>query len=376
MESADKDLAFASGSDEYLQGLTFHKFIIASLPVAVITVNSKLEITSFNPRAERLTGYSVKEAMGRYCGEILRGGMCNINCPLKTVISRQNPIVRLETTVVNKRGETIPVGMSTAALLDDEGNLVGGVEAFQDISRVKELEREKDSFVSMIAHDMKGSITVIGGFVLRLLAKARDIDEEKEKKYLGIVKNESSKLESLVNDFLEFSRLQTGKLKLDFGPTSLDKELMELVDSRELKASQSRIKLALQNEQPLPLIDADARQLRRVFANLLDNALKFSREGGKIIIATYETDHDVIVKFIDQGAGINPMDLPYIFDPFHRGQARRKTEGFGLGLATVKAIVEGHGGRVLAESELGKGSIFSVVLPKAAEPEMEYGIRW
>jgi signal transduction histidine kinase len=108
----------------------------------------------------------------------------------------------------------------------------------------------------------------------------------------------------------------------------------------------------------------------------LDNALKFSREGGKIIIATYETDHDVIVKFIDQGAGINPMDLPYIFDPFHRGQARRKTEGFGLGLATVKAIVEGHGGRVLAESELGKGSIFSVVLPKAAEPEMEYGIRW
>jgi signal transduction histidine kinase len=261
-------------------------------------------------------------------------------------------------------------------LLDDEGNLVGGVEAFQDISRVKELEREKDSFVSMIAHDMKGSITVIGGFVLRLLAKARDIDEEKEKKYLGIVKNESSKLESLVNDFLEFSRLQTGKLKLDFGPTSLDKELMELVDSRELKASQSRIKLALQNEQPLPLIDADARQLRRVFANLLDNALKFSREGGKIIIATYETDHDVIVKFIDQGAGIHPMDLPYIFDPFHRGQARRKTEGFGLGLATVKAIVEGHGGRVLAESELGKGSIFSVVLPKAAEPEMEYGIRW
>jgi PAS domain S-box-containing protein len=371
MERADKDLAFTSTSDEYLQDLTFRKFIIDSLPVAVITVNSELKITSFNPRAEELIGYSVKQAIGSYCGEILQGGMCNINCPLKTVISRQNPIVRLETTVINRRGETIPVGMSTAALLNYDGNLVGGVEAFQDISRVKELEREKDSFISMLAHDMKGSITVIGGFVLRLLAKGSDIDGKKGKKYLDIIKNESSKLESLVNDFLEFSRLQTGKLKLDFGPASLDKELMELVDSRELKASQSRIKLALQNEQPLPIIDADAPQLRRVFANLLDNALKFSSEAGKIIITTQETDDEVIVKFMDQGAGIHPTDLPYIFSPFHRGHVGGKIEGFGLGLAAVKAIVEAHGGRVHVESEVGKGSTFSVALPKAAKSGTE-----
>ena len=232
--------------------------------------------------------------------------MCNINCPLKTVITRQNPIVRLETTVINKQVETIPVGMSTAALLEDDGKLIGGVEAFQDISRLKDLEREKDSFISMIAHDMKSSITVIGGFVLRLLAKAGHMDKEKEKKYLDIVKNESSKLEFLVNDFLEYSRLQTGRLKLDFGPTSLDKELMELVDSRQLKASQSLIKLDLQNEEPLPIIEADVRQLRRVFTNLLDNALKFSNQKGKITITTQETDQEIIVKFIDQGTGIDP----------------------------------------------------------------------
>jgi PAS domain S-box-containing protein len=371
MERADKDLAFASGRDKYLQDPTFHKFIIDSLPVAVITVNSELKITSFNSRAEELTGYSVKEAMERYCGDILQGGMCKLNCPLKTVIDRQGPVMRIETTIQNKNGEIIPVRMSTAALLDGDGKLIGGVEAFQDISDLKALEREKDNFISMIAHDMKGSIAVIGGFVLRLLAKASDIDEEKENKYLDIVKNESGKLESLVNDFLEFSRLQTGKLKLDFGPTSLDKELMELLDSRELKASQSRIKLALQNQQPLPIIDADSRQLRRVFANLLDNALKFSSEAGKIIITTHETDHDVIVKFVDQGAGIHPTDLPYIFDPFHRGHIGGKREGFGLGLAAVKTIVEAHGGRVNVESELGKGSTFTVALPKAAKSRTE-----
>jgi signal transduction histidine kinase len=106
--------------------------------------------------------------------------------------------------------------------------------------------------------------------------------------------------------------------------------------------------------------------LRRVFTNLLDNALKFSNEDGKIIITTQETDHEVIVMFVDHGAGIHPTDLPYIFDPFHRGQIGGKTEGFGLGLAAVKAIVEAHGGRVHLESQVGKGSTFSVALPKAA----------
>lgn len=376
MDSIGEALFSAIANNKDFQDLTFYRFTIDSLPVAVITVNSELKITSFNPRAEKLTGYSAKEAMGRYCGEILQGGMCNINCPLKTVINRQNPIVRLETTVINKQGETIPVGMNTAALLDDDGKLLGGVEAFRDISHLKALEREKDNFISMIAHDMRSSITVIGGFVLRLLSNAGHIDEEKQKEYLNIAKNESSKLESLVNDFLEFSRLQTGKLKFNFGPTSLDKELMELVDAYQIKASQSGIKLELQNEEELPIIEADVRQLGRVFTNLLDNALKFSKKEGKVIIATQETDREITIKFIDQGTGIDPVDLPCIFDPFHRGQARKKTEGFGLGLATVKAIVEGHGGRVLAESELGKGSIFSVVLPKAAKHGMEDRIRW
>jgi len=364
MKVNGKGLVDAIGTDEDLQDLSFYRFIIDSLPVAVVTVSSELKITSFNPWAEELTKYSIEEAMGHYCGEILQGGMCNIHCPLRTVINRQNPIVRIETAIINKQGQPIPVRMNTAALLDDDGKLIGGVEAFQDISRLKALEREKDNFVSMIAHDMKSSITVIGGFVLRLLTKSGHIDEEKQKKYLAIVNKESRKLESMVSDFLEFSRLKTGRLKLDFGPTSLDKELMELVDAYQLRASQSGIRLELNNEEPLPVISADSRQLRRVFTNLLDNALKFSKNEGKITIATQETDHEIIIKFMDQGTGIDPVDLPYIFDPFHRGQVGGKIQGFGLGLAAVKAIVEAHGGRVHVESELGKGSIFSVVLPK------------
>jgi len=122
------------------------------------------------------------------------------------------------------------------------------------------------------------------------------------------------------------------------------------------------------NEEELPVIEADADRLRRVFTNLLDNALKFSKGRGTVTISTHETDKDVVIKVRDQGIGISTGDLPYIFDPFHRGQVGEETEGFGVGLAAVKTIVEGHGGQVLVESELGKGSVFTVVLPKDGRP--------
>jgi len=305
--------------------------------------------------------------LGQYCGEILQGAMCLANCPLRTVLKGHRPVSLVETTIVNKWGETIPVRINTAGLFDDNDHLIGGVESFQDISYLKTLEREKDNLISMFAHDMKSSLTIIGGFVLRLLKKARQVDEEKQKKYLGIIKNESSKLESLINDFLEFSRLQTGRLKLNFSATSLDKELMEISDSYQVKASQSGLKLELQNGKELSIIEADASQIRRVFTNLLDNAIKFSKKKGTITITTQETAGDVIVNVKDEGIGIERNELPYIFDSFHRGKGAEKKEGFGLGLAGVKVIVEDHGGRVIVKNEPVKGTVFTVVLPKVRD---------
>ncbi len=342
--------------------LGFHRFIIDSLPVGIMTVDAGLKINSFNPWAEAVTGYSAKEVMRRYCGQVLKGGMCDVHCPLKTVIDRQHPVVRVETTIRKKNGQIIPVRMNTAALLDEAGTLIGGVEAFQDISYLKTLEEEKNNFISMIAHDMKSSVTVIGGFALRLLTRGDGLDREKHKEYLGIIRRESSKLESMIHDFLEFSRLQRGEFKLNFGPTSLDKELMELVESYQVKASQAGVGLEFQGQKALPMIEADAAQLRRVFTNLLDNAIKFSKGSGKITVIPEERGHEVLVRIADQGKGIAPAELPYIFYAFHHG---KESGGFGLGLAAVKAIVEGHGGRLEVDSELDRGSTFTVILPKA-----------
>ena len=344
--------------------LNFYRFILNSIPVAVATISSKFKITGFNPWAEQLTGYSEKEAMGQYCGDILQGGMCKINCPLRAIINKRQSLIRMDTTITNRSGKTIPVRMNTAGLFDDKGHLLGGLEAFQDISRLQALEREKANLISMFAHDIKSSLTIIGGFILRLIKKRTSLDEEKKIEYLDIMKNETGKLSFLVNDFLEFSRLQTGKLKLEFSPTSLDKELMELFDTYQIRAKQAGIKLKLENDEELPIIEADANRLRRIFTNLLDNAMKFSKIEGTVTLSTDQTEKDIVIEVKDEGIGIDPEDLPFIFDTFNRGKDAEEREGFGLGLATVKAIVEAHGGRVLVKSALGKGSEFKIILPK------------
>ncbi|MCD6295242.1 MAG: sensor histidine kinase, partial [Deltaproteobacteria bacterium] len=158
-------------------------------------------------------------------------------------------------------------------------------------------------------------------------------------------------------------------------PTSLDKELMELFDTYQIRAKQAGINLKLENGEELPIIEADANRLRRIFTNLLDNAIKFSKIDGTVTLSTDQTEKDIVVKVKDEGIGIDPEDLPFIFDTFNRGKDAEKREGFGLGLATVKAIVEAHGGRVLVKSELDKGSVFKVMLPKNSVVQKSGGIR-
>jgi PAS domain S-box-containing protein len=342
--------------------LAFYRFIIDSVPIGVVTVDADLRITSLNPWAEALTGYSAEEVLGRFCGDVLHGGTCGTQCPLRTTLSRQNPILSLETSIQDRRGATISVRMNTAALLDREGNLIGGVETFQDISYLKTLEREREGLISMIAHDMKSSLSIMGGFVSRLLQKGDRLDTDTGGKYLEVIRNETGKLETLVEDFLDFSRLQTGRLTLNLSATSIDKLLLELYQAYEPKAADLGLRLCLESTNDLPLIEGDSRQLRRVFANLLDNAVKFSAVGGTITLCSQLGAEGVVITVRDEGPGIPPEELPFIFDAFHRGKIGKKIKGFGLGLASVKAIVEAHGGRVLVESQPDQGSVFRVIL--------------
>lgn len=338
----------------------------------VETMNEGLEIEDrngiivyVNNKLCQLWGCSKEEILGRLACEFLdesernRGERC-----LADREGGRTCIQCHETIWRGRDGRRIPTLVSHVPLFNSDGVYEGSFSVLTDISDIKSLEREKANIISMFAHDMRSSLTGIHGLGLRLLTKSSSMEDEKKVEYLKIINKEASKLESLVDDFLEFSRLETGRLTLSLRAMSLDKELLELFDVYEPRASQRDLCLELVLEETLPIIEGDVNRLRRVFTNLLDNALKFSRPGGRITLSAHDTPEEVRVQVIDEGIGIAEEELPYIFDIFHRTQGSEKREGYGIGLATVKAIVEGHGGRVKVESNLGEGTTFTVFLPK------------
>ena len=342
--------------------LDFYRFILDSLPVAVVTVDGELRITSCNPWAEEMLGYDRNEVLGRLCGEVLRGGRCAGDCPLKTVLEQRSPVLQIETEIEHKSGRRIPVRMHTAGLFDHTGGLVGGLEAFVDLSARRALEQEKSNFISMLAHDMKSPVISIDGFAFRLLKESAG--DERATRYLEVIRSEAKKLESLIDDFLESSRLQTGKLQLNFSATSLDRELQEIVERYGPRAQAKGIEIQLEIDEDFPVIQADTSRLHRVLSNLVDNAVKYSPDGGIVAVTTRDDGREVRVEVRDQGVGIDQEDLVKIFVPFQRGRKTDRTTGFGIGLASVKAIVESHRGQVLVESEPGKGSVFTIILPR------------
>ncbi len=342
-----------------------HLALLNSLPLGVISMDADFRVSELNAHGEQILGLSQAEALGQHCWEVLQGNTCPDNCPIKSALGNKPGGGPLETTVMNRERGRIPVRLTAAQLLNAQGLVVGGVEVFQDISELKSLERERANIVSMFAHDMKSTLVSIQGFALRLLGDPVKSSPERREKYLEIIAKEAGKLESLVNDFLDFSRLEIGTLKLNFSATDLDKELMELIELFQDRFTQAGITLPPPTWDKLPVIQADGPRLRRVFTNLLENALKYSGAGSTVCLEAQETATEVLVRVRNQGMGIPAEELPFIFDVFYRGRDRASTrQGHGLGLAGVEAIVKGHGGRVTVASQVGEGSVFTVALPK------------
>ena len=341
----------------------FRRYILDSLPVALVTMDFNFKITSFNRKAEELTGFPASAAVGHLCSEILRSNKCENECPLRTVQESQEPATGLEAELTNHQEEKVPVRIGTTAIEDADGNFIGYLEIIEDISKFKEMEREKKNFISMVAHDTKSPMVIIGGFTKRLQKEPICKDNNKIRKYLQAIDDAEHKLESLIHEFLEHSLLDSNHLNLKRDDIDLADILKQIIESHHQRVKAQGIDLQCDCQVSAP-VNADAEYLNRALTNLLDNALKYSPRKGQIIINARETDHEIIIRFQDQGKGIDPEDLPYIFDAFYRGKSKTEKSGHGLGLASVKSIVRQHGGRVTVESTPGKGSLFTVTLPR------------
>jgi signal transduction histidine kinase len=226
----------------------------------------------------------------------------------------------------------------------------------------KKQEQERKNMLSMFAHDMKNPAIVAEGFLSRLRSGKAGPVTEKQISYIELIRNELNKLEGFITGFLEFSRLESKEYKPVPLPFALSTAMKNRIEAARSEADKKDIKIIFDASDGMEtMVNADAAQIDRVITNLLDNAVKYTGNGGTITVNLVKRYNDVLIQVTDTGTGIPENHLPYIFDAFYR--VTRDSRGSGLGLSIVKSIVEANRGKIWVESVLGKGSTFSFTLP-------------
>ncbi|HEX4076185.1 MAG TPA: ATP-binding protein [Candidatus Acidoferrales bacterium] len=243
----------------------------------------------------------------------------------------------------------------------------GAVVVLHDVTELRRLERVRQDFVANVSHEFKTPLTAIQGFAETLLAGAME-DSRSNRRFLEIIRDHAVRLARLTNDLLKLARIEAGKLEVEFFPVQLLEVIERSAETTLLKASRKQITLDVDVPPDLPMVRGDASLLRDVLQNLIDNAIQYTPEGGRIQVSACVGPRDVVVCVADTGIGIPMADQERIFERFYRVDAARSREagGTGLGLSIAKHIVEAHSGRLWVESEVGRGSKFFFSVPLAS----------
>ncbi len=217
--------------------------------------------------------------------------------------------------------------------------------------------------LAVLAHELRTPLTSIKGYSTALLSDEFAFSPEKQREFLEWMGRDCDALESLIHDILESSLLDSGALRLEWQPVQLRRLALHVVD--ELGRLYPAHRIIVNLPENLPIVEGDSERIAQVLRNLLDNAAKYSPHGGIIVVQGERTEREVVVSVADQGIGISPEHLNRLFDKFFRVKSKetRRTTGSGLGLPIARALVEAHGGRIWAESQLGHGSRFYFALP-------------
>jgi two-component system phosphate regulon sensor histidine kinase PhoR len=240
----------------------------------------------------------------------------------------------------------------------------GAIGIFYDISQLERLENVRQEFLSNISHELRTPLTSILAFVETLEDGAID-DEENNLRFLSVIRRNAERMHHLINDILELSSIESGKITIEPKRSNLSNLVEEVFMNLSNKAAEKRVNLV--NEIPKDtIVFADAVRLEQMLTNLIDNAVKFNREGGSVTVSHAPDGANDIISITDSGEGISGEHLQRIFERFYRTDRARSRDigGTGLGLAIVKHLARLHGGEISVTSTLGKGSTFSIELPK------------
>jgi two-component system phosphate regulon sensor histidine kinase PhoR len=253
--------------------------------------------------------------------------------------------------------------VNASVISNSAGEREGMILVFHELTRLKQLERTREEFVANVSHELRTPLSLIKGYVETLLDGASH-HPEVARRFLKIIERNANRLDLLIQDLLTISALESGRMTLNLQPVDLRAVAEKVLGDLRAKAGDKQVTLV--NELPELPIRADANRLEQVFANLVDNAIKYGRLNGKVTVSGQKLDHGRLEIFVqDDGPGIPPESLDRVFERFYRVDKARSRDqgGTGLGLSIVKHIVQAHGGEVWARSEPGKGAAFFFTLP-------------
>lgn len=359
------------------------ELILQSAGDGIYGIDLDGRLTFINEAGARALGYTPEQLAGCDVHEVLHHSRADgspyskVTNPILQALRRSEPIRMRDEVFWRKDGISIPVEYSANPIMED-GLVSGMVIAFQDVSERRRLEKMKDEFISTVSHELRTPLASLRASLGLIASGSLDRRPEKQRQMVELAIGNCDRLIRLVNDILDFDSVKNGRLPLHPQPVEAMDMLRRAADIAHAAATQAKIGFRFEALEK-PIVFADEERVLQVLTELVTNAIKFSPPETTIRLAALATGTDAAVPaevcFIveDQGRGIAPEKLERIFEHFQQGDASdsRALGGTGLGLALCRSIVEQHGGRMWAESELGKGSRFLFTLPAASTAETQ-----
>jgi two-component system sensor histidine kinase VicK len=331
--------------------------ILANIADGIVAVDREGRVVLWNEAAEKITGVAAADALGRLPADVLQGSL----------ESGSDTPAGDRLVSISRNREDVWLSVTEAVMRDPAGQVAGRIFAFRDISADRLVEQMKSDFVSSVSHGLRTPLTSIYGFAETLLRQDVLFGEAERQTFLGYIASESQRLTGIVDALLNVARLDTGDLQVNIAPTDVRDVVGEVVQSAQDGGPDGHSFVLDLPPEPLPA-NADPDKLRQVFSILLDNALKYSPEGGTVTVGVERKRDTVEVSVADQGMGIPQADQEQIFRKFYRGsdaESRLGAGGTGLGLFIARGLVTAMGGRIWVESREGEGSTFAFELPAA-----------
>ncbi|WP_168122063.1 ATP-binding protein [Paenibacillus sp. HB172176] len=326
----------------------------------IVMIDANGVILLMNRRAEDVLGFSARELVGRHFTDAKQ--QYELSQLIQEALDTKEHL-KEETTFYFPEERLLELNLVPVSA-GPGGGFGGVLLVLQDVSAIRRLERMRSEFVANVSHELKTPIAAVKGFAETLLSGAVQ-DKETTNSFLQIIYDESDRLNRLIGDILELSKIESRRVPLLFSPVDLDAFVGKTIALLEPEAARKDIKLSRDVEQGL-FIEADEDRLRQIMMNLLSNGINYTGEGGKVSVSIHAAGEDYIrIEISDTGLGIPKKDLPRIFERFYRvDKARsRSSGGTGLGLSIVKHLVELHKGTITVSSSVGIGTTFTIELP-------------